>query len=37
MAYKRPGLDLPYWMFILPGLKTGLLWGPNKMQEVKVA
>jgi len=36
MAYKRPGLDLPYWIFILPGLSTGLLWGENKIQEVKM-
>eukprot|EP00227_Mantoniella_beaufortii_P007418 CAMPEP_0197590688 /NCGR_PEP_ID=MMETSP1326-20131121/11991_1 /TAXON_ID=1155430 /ORGANISM="Genus nov. species nov., Strain RCC2288" /LENGTH=302 /DNA_ID=CAMNT_0043155901 /DNA_START=123 /DNA_END=1031 /DNA_ORIENTATION=+ len=37
LAYKRPGLDLPYWMFIKPAIAMGFLWGENKMAEVKVA
>lgn len=37
LAYKRPGLDLPYWTFIKPAIAVGLLWGENKMHEVKVA
>jgi len=35
LAYKRPGLDLPYWIFILPGLKTGLFRGHNKMYKIR--
>lgn len=37
LAYKRPGIDLPYWLFVLPALQAGIVWGPNKMHEVKVA
>ena len=37
MAYKRPGLDLPYWCFIKPAIAMGFLWGENKMAQVKVA
>ena len=36
LAYKRPGLDLPYWTLIKPALALGVFWGPNKMHEVKV-
>lgn len=36
LAYKRPGLDLPYWTLIKPALALGIFWGPNKMHEVKV-
>ena len=37
LAYKRPGLDLPYWMLIKPMIALGVFWGPNKMHAVKVA
>ena len=37
LAYKRPGIDLPYWLCIKPCMALGLMWGPNKMHEVKVA
>ena len=37
LAYKRPGLDLPYWTLIKPALALGIFWGPNKMHAVKVA
>ena len=37
LAYKRPGLALPYWTLIKPALALGIFWGPNKMHEVKVA
>ena len=28
-AYRRPGLDLPYWIFIKPGLSLGFFSGGN--------
>lgn len=37
LAYKRPGIDLPYWLCIKPCMMMGLMWGPNKTHEVKVA
>ena len=30
------GIDLPYWLFVLPRCRR-IVWGPNKMHEVKVA
>ncbi|GMH48325.1 hypothetical protein TL16_g00267 [Triparma laevis f. inornata] len=36
LAHKRPGIDAPYWLFILPLKSLGLLWGKNNMAEVKV-
>jgi fatty-acid desaturase len=35
-AYKRPGLDLPYWTFILPLKQLGMLSGENIMAKSKV-
>lgn len=31
LAYKRPGVDLPYWACLKPLLACGLIWGPNKL------
>jgi len=36
LAYKRPGIDAPYWLFILPLKQVGLLWGENRMIETMV-
>jgi stearoyl-CoA desaturase (delta-9 desaturase) len=35
-AYKRPGLDVPYWTFILPLKTVGLIYGDNIMAKSKV-
>jgi stearoyl-CoA desaturase (delta-9 desaturase) len=31
VAYHRPGLDVPYWTFIKPGLMLGFFWGENRL------
>ena len=30
-AFQRPGLDLPYYLFILPMLKLGVFHGKNRL------
>ena len=34
---QAPGDRPPYWLCIKPCMALGLMWGPNKMHEVKVA
>ncbi|KAK3270142.1 hypothetical protein CYMTET_21446 [Cymbomonas tetramitiformis] len=36
-AYKRPGIDAPYWIFIKPALALGLFKGENKLGEAKLS
>lgn len=36
LAFKRPGLDLPYWLFIKPLLAVGVFSGENKMAAANV-